>query len=228
MRAVFVGAGSLAAMTARLLVKRGHEVIIVEQDNDRIRQLSETTDCAFIHGDGSKPAILRETNPHDTDVLFCLAGNDQTNIISSLVGRSLGFRRVVTKIEDPEFEHICIELGLEGTIIPARTIGRFLADMLEGQDPLELSTMIRDEARVFSLVAQEADAGPAGDLNLPERSNIVCIYRGGKLIIPRSDEKIKVDDEIVIITHRDNLSVLHEKWGPQQNTQQSTQQDRKT
>lgn len=219
MRAVFVGAGSLAAMTARLLTRRGHEVIIVEQDNERIAQLSETIDCAFIHGDGSKPAILHETNPRETDVLYCLAGDDQTNIISSLVGRSLGFKRVVSKIEDPEFEHICIELGLDGTIIPARTIGRFLADMLDGQDPLELSTMIRDEARVFSFVAQEADTGTLDALQLPDQCNIVCIYRNSKLLIPKSDEKIKVDDEIVIIAHRDKLPALLEKWGPERKSE---------
>ena len=65
-------------------------------------------------------------------MLFCLTGSDQANIISSLVGRSLGFGRVVTKINDPEFEHICIELGLEDMIIPARTVGRHLAEMFEG------------------------------------------------------------------------------------------------
>jgi trk system potassium uptake protein TrkA len=128
MRAVFIGAGSLAVVTAKLIRERGEEVVIIEQDKERIDALSEEVDCGFLHGDGSKPAMLREADPEHTDVLFALTGNDQANILASLVGRSLGFKRVVTKIEDYEFEHICKELGLEDVIVPSRTVGRYLAE----------------------------------------------------------------------------------------------------
>ena len=128
MRAVFIGAGSLAMVTAKLIRERGEEVVIIEQDKERIDALADELDCGFLHGDGSKPAMLREANPEGTDVLFALTGNDQANILASLVGRSLGFKRVVTKIDDHEFEHICKELGLEDVIVPTRTVGRFLAE----------------------------------------------------------------------------------------------------
>lgn len=128
MRAVFIGAGSLAVVTAKLIRERGEEVVIIEQDKDRIDALAEQIDCGFLHGDGSKPAMLREADPEHTDVLFALTGNDQANILASLVGRSLGFKRVVTKIDDFEFEHICRELGLDDVIVPSRTVGRFLAE----------------------------------------------------------------------------------------------------
>lgn len=212
MRAVFVGASSLAVMTAQLLLKRGHEVVVIERSKDVIRELSTELDCGYLNGDGSKPAILREAEPAQTDVLYCLTDNDQANIIASLVGRSLGYARVVTKIEDPEFEHICIELGLDGTIIPARTIGRYLTDMLEGQDPLELSTMIRDEARAFSFVAREDDELALGELALPEPSRIVCIYRDGKFLPAESDTKLEAGDEVVVVTHRKNIPELQERW----------------
>ena len=212
MRAVFVGAGSLAVMTARLLLTRGHEVVIVESDKARIDALTQELDCGLLHGDGSKPAILREANPAESDVLYCLTGNDQANIIASLVGRSLGFGRVVTKIEDPEFEHICIELGLENTIVPARTIGRYLADMFEGRDPLELSTMIRDEARVFSFVARKEDAMQVDALELPKDSRVICIYRDDKFLLAEHDTAVKSGDEVVIITRRDSLPELTARW----------------
>lgn len=212
MRAVFIGAGSLTVMAARLLLKRDHEVIVIEKNRETIDDLSSELDCGFVHGDGGKPAILREADPKDTDVLFCLTSSDQANILASLVGRSLGFERVITKIEDPEYEHICIELGLDNTIIPSRTIGRYLADMLEGQDPLELSTMIRDEARTFSFVVREEDGQSIEQLKLPGESRVISIYRGDKLILPDTDTHLKRDDEVVIITRRENLEELRERW----------------
>ncbi|WP_455233961.1 potassium channel family protein [Thiogranum longum] len=212
MKAVFVGAGSLTVMTARSLLKRGHEVIIVEWRKERIDALNEQLDCGFLHGDGSKPVVLRETDPEKTDVLYCLTNEDQTNIISSLVGRSLGFPRVVTKIDDPEFEHICIELGLEDTIIPSRTIGGHLADMFEGRDPLELSTMFRYEARAFSFVAREEDEGEVADLRVPRSTRVICIYRQNQFIVPNESSAIKAGDEVVLITQRENLEALQKQW----------------
>lgn len=94
---------------------------------ERIEDLSDRLDCSFLNGDGSTPAILREVGPEQTDVLFCLTDSDQANLISGLVGRSLGFRRVILSIQDSEFEGICRELGLvEDTILPSRTISRYL------------------------------------------------------------------------------------------------------
>jgi trk system potassium uptake protein TrkA len=204
----------VAVATARHLVKRGHEVVIIERDKERIDALGDELDCGFIHGDGSTPAILREADPESTDFLFCLTDNDQSNILASLVGRSLGYRRVVTKIEDPEFEHVCMELGLEDIIVPARTIGRFLADMLAGHDQLEFSAMIKDEARVFSFVVKAEEGTTLEALDLPKDSRVICLYRDGKFLLPEPDDKLRAGDEVVVITHSRNLPAMEERWGP--------------
>lgn len=209
MKAVFVGASATAIMTARSLLARKHEVIIIESDIEKIDTVSAELDCGFLHGDGSKPSLLRETNPQETDVLYCLTDLDQTNIIASLVGRSLGFTKVITKIVDPSYEHICLELGLETTIIPSRTIGRHLADIFEGLDTFELSTMFRYDASTFSFVAQEKHVGSMFDLKLPKAARIICIYRNEVLIIPGNDDNIELGDEVIIITHQKNLKGLH-------------------
>jgi len=208
MRVVFVGASALTLMTARMLLKRGHEVVIIERKKELVVELPEKLDCGIIEGDGSKPAILREADPGNTDMLFCVTNSDQANIIAALVGRSLGFMRVVAKIEDPEFEHICLELGLEDTIVPTRTIGRHLSDMCEGRDLLELSTMIRDEARVLSFVVHEDQEGSIADLHLPDQARVVCIYRDDKFILPDRDLRLKAKDEVVVITRSDKVEAL--------------------
>ena len=212
MRAVFVGAGSLAVMTARHLLERGHEVVMIDWNKDRIDALAEELDCGFLHGDGSKPALLREADPAKTDFLFCLTGNDQTNILASLAGRSLGYGRVVPKIDDPEFEHLCIELGLEDAIIPARTTGRYLADMFEGHDHMEIIALVKDEARVFSFVARAEDQKPINELALPEDSRVMFLYRDEKFMLPEPDSRLKRGDEVMVITHSRNIEKLHQRW----------------
>jgi len=216
MRTVFIGAGEVSIKTAKALVKKGHEVVIIETDKTKIDELSEEMDCSFLQGDGSRPDILREVNPEQTDFLFCLTDSDQANLIASLVGRSLGFERVVTSIRDGQFEVICQELGLKDTIIPSRTISRYLEDMVGGSKNVQLSKVLKDEARFFTFTAKEDDAVVVKELKLPAAAKVICYYRDGKFSHADEDTTFKIGDEVVILTHSKNIPALQERWQPKQ------------
>jgi trk system potassium uptake protein TrkA len=214
MRAVFIGASHTTQATARMLLHRGHEVVIVERDKDKIDSVVPELDCGYLHGDGSKPAVLRDADPEHTDLLYCLTENDQANVLASLVGRTLGFRRVVCKIQDPELIHLCVELGLEDVIIPSQAVGRQLAGMFEGHDPWEISAKIRGDARMFSFVLKEGDEAPVHELELPPRTRIVCYYRDDRFCLPVDDTGLEAGDEVVVVTDGDNLDSLVRRWSP--------------
>ncbi len=222
MRIAFVGAGDLTVMTAKTLIQQKHEVIIIESNREKIDRLSEELDCSFLHGDGGKPAILLEVGPKQTDILFCLADNDQANLIASLVGRSMGFTRVVTSIEDPDLEGICRELGLDETIVPARTISRHLQNMVSGLDSVELSTVLKDEARFFSFIVEEKDAITVSEFELPEKSRVICYYRDDRFKFADDQTKLKAGDEVIILTHSNQLQALQDRWVPKQAKNHST------
>lgn len=212
MRIAFVGASYVSVETAKGLIKKGHDVIIVDTDKAKLDELSDTLDCSFLHGDGSQPLVLNEVNPARTDFLFCLTESDQYNVIGSLIGRSLGVRRVVPSISDPQFDNICTELGLQDAISPSRTISGYLQDMVGGLQRAELSTAIKDEARLFTFVARESDACVAQDLKLPDEARVMCFYRKGSFAHADSETVFHEGDEIVILTHSKNLPELIERW----------------
>jgi len=230
MRTVFIGAGNVSIGTAKALIKKGHEVVIVETDKAKIEELSEEMDCSFLQGDGSQPNILREVNPAQTDILYCLADSDQANVIASLVGRSLGFKRIVTSIGDPQFEGICHELGLEDTIIPSRTISRYLEDMVGGTENADLSAVIKDEARFFTFTVGKEDAVPIEELKLPADARVVCYYREGRFALADQEAKLQEDDELVVLTHSKNMAALRERWQPKpaqgESAESSAQKDK--
>lgn len=214
MRIVFTGTGIVSIETAKTLIKKGHEVVIIETDKEKIDELSEEMDCSFLHGDGSLPNILKEVNPGQTDFLFCLTNSDQVNLIASLVGRSLGFERIVTSIGDPQFESICHELGLKDTINPSRTISRSLVDIVDGGDNIELSAIIKDEARFFVLIATEKDAVAVKNLKLPAEAKVICYYRDGKFSHVDETTTLRPGDEVVILTHSKHMPALEKRWQP--------------
>jgi trk system potassium uptake protein TrkA len=212
MRAIFVGASTLTVMTARRLLKAGHDVVIIEKDKDRVSTLSETLDCGFIHGDGSRPAVLEELSPGETDMLFCLSSDDQDNIIASLVGQTMHLSRVITKIEDPDFQVICTRLGLENVIVPDRDVGERLADLVEGHDVADLSAAVESGIRFFHFVAREQDAGRIGELDLPERARVIVITRGEESTIAGDDDVLKQDDRVLVLAHRDDQEKLKKRF----------------
>lgn len=214
MRIVIVGAGGLATTTARLLIEGGWEVILVEKDADRVATLRGALDCGLIHGDGTKPAILREAEPERCDLLLCLSGSDHDNLLSALVGRHLGFPRVVTKIEDPEFEPIGLELGLGDTIVPDRTIARALFDVVHGRSVPELVAALGPEVSLFSFILREPTKIP--ELDLPARTRVIGATRSGSFVFPddAAGGALDAGDEVLLLTHLDNLEDLRQRFGP--------------
>ena len=216
MRIVFSGAGPMTVITARALIKAGHDIIIIESEKAHIDRLADDLDASFVHGDASKPAVLSQANPKDCDFLFCLTNSDQVNIITALLGRSMGFQRVVPSIEDVELQQLCLELGLEDTIIPVRTMSQYLENMVRGLDSVELSTVLKGEARLFTFVAGDDEADMDTDLDLPEDTAVVFYYRKDQAYFIEESTRFKKGDEIILLTHSEHLPDLKERWQPRQ------------
>lgn len=214
MRIAIVGAGKYGIPTAQALIDEGHEVILIDDDRQVIESLEGHLDCSFLHGDGAKPSVLSEVDPEQTDMLFCLTSDDRVNMIASLVGRSLGFSRVVPSIQDPQLESICTELGLDDTIIPARAISRQLVDMTRGLDAVELSTVLRGGARFFTFTIGPDDPHTVEKLDLPEDTRAICRYRNDEFRFADPDVDLQRGDAVVLLTHSRRLPELSERWHP--------------
>jgi trk system potassium uptake protein TrkA len=216
MRIVFSGASPLTIATARTLIRQGHEVIIIEADKDKIDQISDELDCSFLHGDSARPATLSQVDPRNSDILFCLTNSDQINIITSLLGRSMGFKRVITSIADTDLVQLCRELGLEDTIIPLWAMSRHLDNMVRGLDSINLSTLLKGDARFFTFTAREDDAVSVSDLEIPKDARVIFYYRDNRFHFADDDTKLRKGDEIVILTDCRNLPDFNERWYPKQ------------
>jgi len=213
MRIVIIGTTAAAVATARMLIEHKHDVVMIEQDKARIDELSGELDCGFLNGDGSRPKLLREAGPDDTDALLCLTNNDQDNILASLVGRSLGFGDVATKISDPELEHICTELKLENTINADLVTARRLVDNIEGRGVAELSTVLRGDVRLYVISVDEHEAGPLSELELPPDTRVLYGYRDGELLLPEDDTNVEAGDDLVLLTSSKHLDRLQQRGG---------------
>ncbi len=214
MRIVFSGLTPTAVKAAEMMIDEGHEVIIIEVNKEKIDDISEDLDCSFLQGDAGEPAVLEQAAPEKCDFIFCLTDNDHTNIITSLLARSMGFKKSVTCIHDEDLLPLCDELGLEDVIVPDRTVSQYLDNWLKGSGTVELSTLLRGGARFFSFIAGEEEKGRVDELQLPDRSKVLYCYRDDEFFFAEDDTKLKEGDEVVILTSSEHLKELQERWHP--------------
>ncbi len=212
MRVVFVGASSLTVVTARLAIEKGHEVVIVELDPKRIDALSSELDCGFIEGDGSFPAILEEVGPENTDFLICLTDNDQDNILASLVGQEMAFDRVITRIENPDFDTVCKRLKLEDVFNPDRQVADMLLDRVEGHKHARNATELKGELSFFKFQVVDDTEKKPDALGLPEDAQPLCVERGEEGLLIGDIETLKEGDVVTVITRKERIEELASKF----------------
>ncbi|MCH9627102.1 MAG: Trk system potassium uptake protein TrkA [Chlamydiales bacterium] len=211
MRIVFVGAGKEVLSAVKILTENSHEVIIIEEDKDKVDSLQDQFDCGFICGDGSNPDLLQETNPQSVDTLFAISDSDQDNIITGLIGESLQFKRVVVSIRNDAYAKICTELGLENVIIPSQTVGKSLVKLAHNENSTELKDYIKGEVELFKMVISKKEEGPIYDLKLPKDAKPICLYRGDTPYFTSDESELKENDELIILTTEKTLSSLKER-----------------
>ena len=212
MRTVFIGAGLVSIETARMLGNKGMKSLLSTPTRPGSMNCPKRWIAASCRVTAATPTSWARSIPLPPTFYFVFPTATRRTSSPGLVGRSLGFKRVVTSIGDPQFESICHELGLEDTIIPSRTISRYLVDMVGGSENVELSTIIKDEARFFILIAGKDDAVAAKDLHLPAEAKVICYYRDGRFSHADEETTFQEGDEVVVLTHSKNMSVLQERW----------------
>ncbi|GAB4228229.1 MAG: TrkA family potassium uptake protein [Chlamydiales bacterium] len=213
MRIALLSLNKITVSIAKLVIEDENEVVIIEKDKELIDEYSDKLDCSFLNGDGSSPEILKEINPTDTDVLLCFSSDDHKNIISALVARSLGVKRVVLSIEDPDLEKICNELDLKDVLIPSQAIGRYVKDLVSlKKSSRNLGKVFKGDARVFRFTINEKEEGTIKNLNLPKDVKVICYYRKDRFFLADESTSLEAGDEAIILTDKQHFNQLPKKW----------------
>lgn len=213
MRIVIVGASRFGAATARTLIKGGHEVVLVDMDEARLEELGEELDCGLIHGDGSLPSVQRDAFADHADALVLLTNEDDVNILAAVVGRSVGFERVVPQIVRPELLAVCEELGLDDLITPHATVARSIVRALEEGKGAAVDLRLSEGLTVRRYPAGKAAGQEAGALELPEGVRAIAVSREGRQILIEPGVTLQEGDQLVVAVRGSALDEMEARFG---------------
>ena len=215
MKVLISGGGDLGRMVADDLIRAGGTVIIVEKSAERCELLAEELNAIVINGDATLPQILEKGEITNTDAVITATNSDQVNLITAIVAREYGVKRIIVKFNDPTFNPICQRLGINEVFNPKVATAHQIADNARGLHLVNLSPLIRGNARVFTtkVTKQQHVDRPLREVSLPKASLIVGIHRGEDFFIPRGDTKLRIGDTITLICDANTLEKIDDIFG---------------
>jgi len=203
-RVLIAGGGNIGSQLAQTLESH-FRVKLIERNAERARFLSETLDKTIVlYGDAADEDILLEENIDSVDVFCALTNDDEANILSAMLAKRLGARKVMSLINRPSYVELVESGMIDIAISPQQvTIGALLAHIRRG-DVVAVHSLRKGAAEAIDAVAH-GDQNTSkvvgrciSDLKLPRGATIGAIVRAGEVLISRPDLMVESEDHVIM------------------------------
>ncbi|MGW8228566.1 MAG: Trk system potassium transporter TrkA [Gammaproteobacteria bacterium] len=203
-RIMIVGGGNIGKRVAQALESK-YQVKVLDHDPARTRMLSnELKKTIVLQGDAADQDLLLEENIEKTDVFCALTNDDEANILSSMLAKRRGARKVMTLINRAAYVDLIESGDIDIAISPQQaTIGSLLTHIRRG-DVVKVHSLRRGAAEAIEAIAHgdETTSKVVGrkieELKLPQETTIGAIVRGNEVIIAHHDTVIQSEDHVIL------------------------------
>ena len=201
---LIIGGGNIGHRLANLLESKGYHTKIIDRDEARCSFLAEKLNKTIVlKGDGTDREVLAEENVDMMDVVVSLTGDEETNILSSLLARSMGAKKTITRINKAAYLPLVSAIGIEHSVSPRLSAVNSILQYVRGGSIISSVSIKGEMAEAMEAIAQENSdivGKPLMDLNFPKGALLLCIIRGREVIIPTGDTEIHPLDKIIILS----------------------------
>ncbi|WP_166362149.1 Trk system potassium transporter TrkA [Pseudomonas akapageensis] len=203
-RIVIAGGGQIGERLAEAIESR-YQVKIIEMSPARCRYLSDTLDSTVVlQGSASDRDLMLEENIAEADIFLALTNDDEANIMSSLLAKRLGARKVMTIINNPAYVDLVQGGEIDIAISPQlATIGTLLAHVRRG-DIVSVHSLRRGAAEAIEAIAHgdsrssKVIGRAIENIALPPGTTIGAIIRDEEVLIAHDDTVIAAGDHVIL------------------------------
>lgn len=215
-----VGGGRITNYIAKLLEESKVRIKVVEIDEKVADTLSQQyPKLEVVLADGTNLATLNEQGAQHYDALLALTGIDEENIIISMVAKSMGIKKRLTKINRTELLDIVESVGLQSIITPKRLIADKIVQYVralensQGSSVEALYTIASDEVEAlqFKVVSGSLVTNHSlKELRMKPNILIAYIVRDNSVIFPTGNDKLLANDRVIVISRGHHLHDIDE------------------
>jgi len=203
-KVVIAGGGNIGLDLARA-IEGICQVKIIERDFQRARRISdELARAVVLHGDSSDEELMLEENIDSADVFVAVTNAEEANILSAMLAKRLGARKVMALINKPAYAELVESGTIDIAISPQQiTLGSLLAHVRRG-DVVKVHSLRRGAAEAIEAVAhgEARESRVVGrlieEIQLPRGATISAIVRGDDVLMAHHDTRIEADDHVIL------------------------------
>ena len=212
-----VGGGKIAYYLASLLIGKGFSVKILEKDQARCKELSETLPAATILcGDGTDQNVLKEEDLDNADACVTLTGVDEENVIISLYATQQNLGKVITKVDRHAIIKMVGSIGLDTVLCPRDIIANHIIRFVrahQGDSDAGINTYYKIHGQVevleFTVTNSFSETGKTlRELLLKDGILIGGVIRKGEFILPGGDTSFLMGDKVLVVTAQKQITDL--------------------
>lgn len=207
-----IGIGRFGESLAMTLYELGHEVIVVDDEEEIINRIAPMVTHA-VCGDATEVEVLKSIGVGNVDVaIIAISSNFESSIMATILCKELGVKRVVAKAKDTVHSTILKRVGADNVVIPERDMGRKLAHNLSSKNVVELFSLSSD-FEILEISAPKSWWGKSiGDLNIRASFgiSILGIIKENNEFIgnPIPDNIIEENDNLVMLGNNEQFSQI--------------------
>jgi trk system potassium uptake protein len=203
-RVVIAGGSREGLLLAQMLEQHRIGCTVLDTDRRRALTLAETLRTSLVlHGDATDLDLLEMEGIGDADGFVAYTGSDDTNLLSCLLAKTLGTRKVIALIERMNYIPLVSRVGVDAAVSRRlATVNAILRYVRRGS-VLSVATLrgTTAEAIEFDVTDAFPHAGiHLADVRFPKGSLIGAIIRSDRVIIPRGSDSIRVGDKVIVFT----------------------------
>ena len=211
MKIIIAGAGAVGTHLAKLLSSEKQDIILMDDDEEKLSTLSANFDLMTVPASPSSIAALKEVGVKEADLFIAVTPDESRNMTACMLASNLGAKKTVARIDNYEYllpknKEFFQKLGVNSLIYPEMLAAKEIVSSMRmswvrqwwefcGGALILIGVKLRENAEILNVTLAELGAP-----DIPY--HVVAIKRGSETIIPRGDDTIKLYDIVYFTTTR--------------------------
>ena len=217
---IVIGAGRFGTSLAKSLIALGQEVMVIDENEKIIQQLSETMDNVAVVS-ATDESALKNIGLSNFDVAIVCIGSDlRASIMATLIAKDVGVPVVISKATDKIQAEVLNKIGADRVVFPEHDMGVKLARALSFNNLVDFMELDGDHSIFEIRVPSEWIGNNLASLEVRDRYkiNVVAVKRGDTFEVPPEPEKVFNENDVVVVAGKTKIlesmigKASSEKW----------------
>jgi trk system potassium uptake protein TrkA len=228
MKIVIDGAGEVGSHLAKMLSQEANDISVIDSDPARLERINSEADVITFQGSPSSIKVMKEAQVQKADLFISVVPNvpQDVNIVSALIAKNLGAKKVTARIDDEEFlapenKLLFKQMGIELMFHPEKLAADEIVDVLKHSQATDAMDLGHGKLQIE--VFKVGEDSPLMDLKLAEfaavaatsgfQFRVIAVSRNGLTLMPKPETKFMYNDKVFIISTREGMAPLMKYLG---------------